>query len=165
MNRERFECLTTNFFEIQQMCQFFQDYLVTTIYEELRLENNLDNLPSADLENVILNKYIYCPNNLVTFYFKSLSSKTLMVFESNIEISEDLILSYSLLRPLELSKNSNCNNEKKPDWDSFYHIYAQEYVYLDSWNKNFSFVVLDKSSLPLKIERVRNEKLCSSKAV
>jgi hypothetical protein len=165
MNRERFECLTTNFFEIQQMCQFFQDYLVTTIYEELRLENDLGNLPSADLENVIFNKYIYCPNNLVTFYFKSLSSKTLMVFESNIEISEDLILSYSLLRPLELSKNSNCNNEKKPDWDSFYHIYAQEYVYLDSWNKNFSFVVLDKSSLPLKIERVRNEKLCSSKAV
>lgn len=182
MERLRFECATTSFVEISQICNFFKDYFLRKEFLELNKDGHLNNLPVVAIERLIEKKYESYQDDLIVFYFKPLSSKTLMLFESNIPLtqyntlfnnnifyarefplSSELLSAYSLLKEVRISKNSNENQEKKHEWDDFYHIYTAEYVYKERWDKNFKIVVINKDNLKNGLVKIRDEKLYTSK--
>ena len=182
MERIRFECATTSFVEISQLCQFFKEYFLRKEFLELNKDGQLNNLSVVAIEQLVDTKFSSYPDDLIVFYFKPLSSKTLMLFESNIPLTEfntlfnnnifyarefplssELMSAYSLLNEVRISRNSNENQEKKHEWDEFYHIYATQYVYQERWDKNFKFVVINKDNLKNGLVKIRDEKLYTSK--
>lgn len=146
----RYETNVTALHELHSFVKVFREFAIVSVCKEIKSELRyhpampLDkDSRRYDIESFITGLDF---NPIVDLYFFPLKDKTLIVMETYFHsVSLDASL-FPYIVPIEISKNSSENQEKKKDWEEFYHIYAHE-LGGKYWDRHFKIEVVNTKIL------------------